>query len=629
MSLLQSLNLPDDLESLSVPQLKQLAEEIRQTVIDTVSKVGGHLGSNLGVAELTIALHRIFNSPEDKLIYDTSHQSYPHKLLSGRAKDFHTLRTKGGLSGFCEPNESEHDHFFAGHGATALSLALGQAKARDICGDDNYVVPIIGDAVLACGLTLEALNNIPRDLKRFIIILNDNKMSIAKSVGRISNILNRLVNSPRSNRLFHEIEQLVSKVPACGSALAKQGHKFTEGVKNMVSSALFFEQYGLSYVGPIDGHNIEQLLSTLEEVKKIPKPVIVHVLTTKGKGLDIASNNPSTYHGCKPFDKTTGEFLKRSATKPSFPKIFGKYMLELADKDPNLVTITPAMPIGSCLIPFMEKYPKRCIDVGIAEGHAVTFAGGIAKHPEMKVVCVVYATFFQRAFDNLFHDVCLQNAPVLFCLDRAGFGGSYGPTHHGIYDISFLVTMPNLIICQPRNGHILKELISSAFEWKQPAIIRYPDATTEEPEKPIEHKQLGKGEVLCQGQDVAILALGHLCDHAMKIKELLEKEEIYPTIIDPVFIKPLDENLIAEVLKEHQLIITLEEHSIHGGFGSMINNFAIQNDLRDHKILNLAVPDKYIPHGSLNELYHEIELDPESIAATIKNEVKQLKPLLV
>ena len=417
--LLSDAQFPEDLKNFSPSALEELALEMRQTIIDVMAINGGHLASNLGIVELTIALHKVFDSPEDKFIFDVSHQSYPHKLLTGRLGKFDKIRQFKGLCGFSNPKESPHDHFYAGHAGTALSLALGVAKNRNLAKRQEHILPILGDASLTCGLTLEALNNIPKDLERFIVILNDNKMSISQNVGAMTHILSRFLNNPKSNKVYQEIEQIISKIPGYGQALAKQGHKFKESLKNLVSTAPFFEQFNLAYVGPVDGHDLSKLIPILEALKEGTQPVLLHVMTVKGKGMETATENPISYHGCKPFDKVTGAFLP-SSSKPTFPQIFGRHILKMAENDPSLVTVTPAMPAGSCLDAFMTKFPERCLDVGIAEGHAVTFCGGIAYGKKMKVVCSIYATFLQRAFDNLFQDVCLQELPVVFALDRGG-----------------------------------------------------------------------------------------------------------------------------------------------------------------------------------------------------------------
>ncbi len=609
-----------NLSELTLAELEELAAEIRSRIIEVLSVNGGHLSSNLGVVELTLALHRVFDSPKDKFIFDVSHQTYPHKLLTGRGGRFDQIRKYKGLCGFAHPKESEHDHFYAGHAGTAFSLALGVAKSRDLDRGEEYVLPILGDASLTCGLTLEALNNIPKNLPRFIAVLNDNAMSISKNVGNIKNVLSRLLSNPLSNQIYQETQNLLGKIPGCGPILEKLGQKFTESMKNLVSPATFFEEFNLSYVGPIDGHDIAKLIETFESLKNTTRPVLVHVMTVKGKGMPIAIANPTSYHGVRPFDLCSGKFLPSPTTKPTFPKIFGRHLLKMANEDPNLICITPAMPAGSCLDEFMQQHPDRCLDVGIAEGHAVTFAGGIAHDRKKKVVACIYATFLQRALDNVFHDVCMQESPVVFALDRAFLSGPDGSTHHGIYDIAFLNAMPNMIIAQPRDGHVLKELLQSSFDWGKPCAIRYPNLETDEPDLPLQQRIPGKAQVLMQGKDLLIIALGHTCQTAMKVREILFRQGITTTIVDPVFIKPLDFELFTHLLSTHPFVATIEEHSLNGGLGLIINNFLVQNGIREAEVLNFGVPDMWVQFGSNTELMQELGLDPESIAQRILQE---------
>ncbi|MCE2983059.1 MAG: 1-deoxy-D-xylulose-5-phosphate synthase [Parachlamydia sp.] len=615
--LLSQITSPEDVKTLTLPELDQLASEIRSRIIEVMSKNGGHLASNLGVVELSIAMHKVFNSPEDKFIWDVSHQTYVHKLLTGRNSRFQDIRQYKGLCGFSYPKESPHDHFQAGHAGTALSLALGVAKNRDLTKRQEYIIPIIGDATLTCGLTLEALNNISRDLKKFIVILNDNAMSISKNVGAITRILSRLLSNPTTTKIHQEIDGFFSKIPSYGPILTQQGHRIAESLKNLVSPAAYFEQYGLSYIGPIDGHDVKRLIDVLEGVKDSAWPVVIHVLTRKGEGMDAAIQNPVCYHGAKPFSKDTGKFLPTTATQPTFPKIFGSHLLKMAEKDPSVVAITPAMSAGSCLDGFMQAFPERCIDVGIAESHAVTLAGGIAFGGKMKVFASIYATFLQRAFDNVFHDVCLQELPVVFAIDRAGISGPDGSTHHGIYDISFLNAMPNMVITQPRNGHILKELMESAFHWRRPTAIRYPNLPTEEPNEPIRMRELGKGDLLKEGDDVLIIALGHHCTTALKTSSLLAEEGIQAAVLDPIFIKPLDEELLYSLLSTHTKIVTIEEHSLNSGMGAILNHFLMRNGFSSVQVLNFGIPETFIDHGSNQDLLNEIGLTPDKIVKQI------------
>lgn len=584
-----------DLKNLTFAKLHDLAKEIRQKIISTISTTGGHLSSNLGIVELTIALHRSFSSPLDKFIFDTGHQTYTHKLLTGRNKHFDTIRQLKGLSGFPDPQESPHDHFISGHAGTALSLSLGMAKNRDLTKRSEHIIPIIGDASLTCGLTLEALNNIPKNLARFIVILNDNKMSILKNVGNIQQTLD-LFN-------FEELQ-----AHSCLSKISKLLPK------NVLNPAAFFEHFNLNYVGPIDGHDIQKLVETLSSLKDLSSPTLVHVLTKKGKGLKQAIANPTLYHGVRAFDIEQGILSNNQST---FPQIFGRTILQMAQKDPSLLVIAAATMDGSSLFELKREFPERCLDVGIAEGHAVTFAGGLAYGGKMKVVVSIYSSFLQRAFDNLFHDVCLQKLPVLFAIDRSGISGPDGSTHHGIYDIGYLNAMPNIVIAQPRSGKVLKELLNSAFSWELPVAIRYPNLATED-EPPQIKREVGSAEILVRGKNLLIIALGHMCEIALKVQEDLKKEGIEATVLDPVFIKPLDSDLLYELISTHPFIVTLEEHSLNGGFSYIFNNFTIRNGFNNLQILNLGIPDTFLQHGSNADLLKELGLDSIQIASKIK-----------
>lgn len=616
--LLNGIDSPADIKSLTQPQLIQLAQEIRARIIEVMAVTGGHLASNLGVVELSIALHQAFNTPCDKLIWDTSHQCYTHKILTGRRARFHQVRQYKGIAGFSHPKESEYDHFFAGHAGNALSLALGVAKNRDLAGRDEYIVPILGDADLTCGLTHEALNNIHRDIQKFIVILNDNNMSISKPVGRVSQILSRLLSNPTSQKLHQELDAFVNRIPSVGSYLSRSGHKLTESLKHFVSPAAFFEQYGLSYIGPIDGHDIGQLLSTFEGIKDSKWPVLVHVLTNKGHGMAEAMKDPTCYHGVRPFDPQTGQLLPAKSNQPTFPKVFGAHVLRMAENDPSLVTVTPAMAAGSCLEAFMKKFPDRCLDVGIAEGHCVTFCGGIAFGGKMKVIASVYSTFLQRAFDNVFHDVCLQELPVVFAIDRAGLAGGDGSNANGVYDIGFLNAMPNMVICQPRDGHLLKELMESAFSWGRPTAIRYPNLATDESTAPLKKREMGKGEILAGGQRLLIIGLGHHCLTALRVRELLLQDTgLQATVLDPVFVKPLDTDLLCHLLLTHDLVVTIEEHALTCGLGAIVNHYLMTNGYSQIQVQNFGIPETFVEQGSHGELMQELGMSAPQIAAAV------------
>jgi 1-deoxy-D-xylulose-5-phosphate synthase len=586
--LLSSVLHPKTLKDFTLDQLKELVDEIRTRIVQVLSVNGGHLASNLGNVELTVALHTIFSSPRDRLIFDVSHQTYTHKLLTGRNhQGFDKIRKTDGLSGFAHPEESEHDHFYAGHAATALSLALGVAHARDLSDSDEHVIPIIGDATLTCGLTFEALNNLPKDLKRFIVILNDNTMSISENVGGVTHLLENLADQPKVERL--EIKQPPS----------------------------FFGDLNLSYCGPIDGHDLPLLIKILEEAKELNHPILLHVLTKKGFSIPEAEQDPITYHGAKPFDLETCKFIPNPTPKPTFPKLFGKKMVEMATKDPSIVTVTPAMIRGSCLDELRSRFPDRVFDVGIAEGHAVTFCGGLANYHNMKVVCSIYSTFFQRALDNLFQDVCLQKVPVVFAVDRAGLAYGDGATHHGIYETSFLKAMPNMVICQPRNGQLLVELLESAFSWNRPTAIRYPNLPTTAPNAQTTPRALGKGEILHKGSEVLLIALGHLYKVAEETRALLLEKDIDATVVDPIFIKPLDTHLLDELLKTHPYVVTLEEHSLRGGLGEEVNHFVVTHASKEIEVLNVGIPDHFIEHGSHAELLEDLDLSPQRLTKKI------------
>ena len=611
---LDTLSNPDEIKQLTPPELKELASEIRTRIIDVLSVTGGHLSSNLGIVELTLALHYVFDSPTDKLIFDVGHQTYVHKLLTGRNERFPSLRQSDGLSGFSHPEESSHDHFYSGHAGNALSLGLGVAKKRDLLSSEERVIPIIGDAALTCGLTLEAFNNIPKKLKKFLVVLNDNAMSISKNVGAVATILSRIFNSPSANHLYDELEEIVQKLPGYGPHLAKHGIKLKESMKNLISPAPFFEQFGLTYVGPVDGHDIKKLIETFQALSNTQRPTLVHVITVKGQGMKNAIQHPTPYHGAKPFNRLTGEFLSSKKKLPSFPKIFGAHILKMAEADPSLVAITPAMPVGSCLDDFLKKYPDRCIDVGIAEGHSVTYAGGVGHGGMIKVVACVYSSFLQRAFDNIYHDVCIQGSPIVIAIDRAGLASGDGVTAQGIYDLAFLTAMPGLVIAQPRNGHLLKELLESAFDYQKPVAIRYPNLPTEEGEAPLLKREVGKGELLAEGEEIVILSLGHMDQVALTARLILEKEGVSTAVIDPIFLKPLDLSLIIPKLRRARMVITVEEHSLIGGLGSLINSLIATHGLSHLMVKNFGLPDELIQHGNYQALLESYGLTAENIA---------------
>lgn len=615
---LSQISGPQDLKQLDLDDLPILAQEIRNRIIEVMSVNGGHLASNLGVVELTLALHTVFSSPIDRFIFDVSHQCYPHKLLTGRQHEgFSRIRKNKGLSGFCHPEESPHDLFFAGHAATALSLALGIAKTRDLNQENYHVLPIIGDATLTCGLALEALNNIDRNLKQMIVILNDNEMSISKNVGSITGILSRLINNPTTSKWAFELEKMIAKIPKCGHSLAQQGHKISHSVKNLVSPAPFFEQYGLAYIGPTDGHDLKKLIALFHAVKNLKMPVILHIVTKKGYGLEKAEADPITFHGVKPFNPQTCEFYPAITPAPTFPKIFGKWLKSKGEKDKKLIVITPATAVGSQLEPFMEAFPDRSFDVGIAESHAAVFAGGLAKGADLNIVLSIYSTFLQRALDHLYHDIVLQKSSLLLAIDRAGLAPQDGATHHGIFDISFLRTLPEIVIAQPRDGNVFVELLEEAFSYKKPIALRYPNQTTIFSDTQVRKKRaLGKGEVLAEGKELLIIALGTLCSLALELRENLKKEGIVATVMDPIFVVPIDTELLSELLFTHNKILTLEEHSLHGGLGDEINHYLLNHGY-NVEVNNVGVPRKILHHDSHENLLDQCGLSIEKLSLQV------------
>ncbi len=664
--LLDKIKDPKDLALLNLEQLESLAEEIRKKILNVLALNGGHLSSNLGIVELTIALHKVFSSPKDKFIFDTSHQTYTHKLLTGRAQRFDTLRQFKGLSGFANPEESKHDHFFAGHAGVTLSLALGLAKSRDLDAqnfkeskdssinqNEEHIIPVLGDGSLTNGLVFEALNNLPKELKRFLVILNDNGMAISQNVGHIKNILSRFINHPMANKFYFKIQNLLAKIPAYGDTLADQGKKITESIKNLVSPASFFEHFGLSYVGPIDGHDLKKLIETFESLKELDRPMIVHILTQKGKGLHLAKENPMAYHGIKPFALTKTKSpaendatiaAKKTIESVTFPQVFGSHLYSLVKKDNRIMVLSPAMLSGSYLNRIVNEFPDRCQDVGIAEGHCLTYASGLAQSKKLKVVAVIYSTFLQRALDNLFHDICLQKLPIVIAIDRAGLSGPDGVTHHGLYDLGFLNAMPNLVIAQPRNGQLLKELLESSFTYQRPVAIRYPNLPTtlssETENQPVletenktiskaenkllKKRECGEGEVLSEGKELLIIALGQMCETALEVKKLLLEEGINATVVDPVFLKPLDFDLFVTLLSKHQMVATIEEHAVSCGLGAIINNFIMKQGFSHLQVVNFGIPDTFVQHGKRQELLKELGLDPKNIAQRILKQIRNL-----
>ncbi len=614
MSLLQQIKQPVDIKKLDESDLPILAAEIREKIIQTTSKNGGHIGPNLGVVELTIALHRTFSTPNDSFIFDVSHQGYVHKLLTGRNdRRFNNIRLSNGLSGFLNMQESCHDAFGAGHAGTALSAALGIAKARDLNNSDEHVIAICGDASFTCGVTLEALNNIPHSTKKLIVILNDNKWSIAKNVGAFSKYFNELITNPLYNKINDNLENILSKIPG-GKNIIKWGSRWKQETKNLLFAPTIFEKFGLRYIGPIDGHDFKQLNHYLNFAKNATQPVLLHVLTTKGKGYNIALENPERFHGASPFNVESGENSSNESPYPKYQDVVGSTITKLAKRDSKIIGITAAMPSGTGLNILASTLPKQFFDVGIAEEHAVLFAAGMATkgfHP----ICAIYSTFLQRAYDQIIHDVAIQNLPILFCLDRAGLSPNDGATHHGLFDISYLRPIPNCLIMAPRNESILADMIKTALSYKGPSFVRYPRGKgtgvkmAEEPTTII----IGKGERINKAIDIDIWALGSMFQLGKELVALFKEYDISAGLFDPQFIKPIDESALVNATSTVKLIITLEDNVLNGGFGSAILETLDKNKI-NCPLERFGWNDVFVDHGSSVKFLRETQgLDLESI----------------
>lgn len=611
--ILDKITSPGEVKELSNVELEVLAGEIREFLIDSVSKTGGHLASNLGVVELTISLFKSFNLEKDKIVWDVGHQSYVHKILTGRKDQFNNLRKYNGLSGFPKRCESKYDAFDTGHSSTSISAALGMARARDIKNEDNQVVAVIGDGALTGGMALEALNDVGFKKTKMIVILNDNQMSISPNVGGLSTHLNNLRMEPRYNKLKSNINETLSNSNA-GKKLASCISRFKDSIKQFVVPSMLFEDMGLKYIGPINGHDIETMTEVLEKAKQIDEPVIIHVVTSKGKGYELAEKNPNKFHGVSPFDLESGEAYIPS--ERSYSKVFGDAMLDLAKEDERIVAITAAMPDGTGLKGFAKEFPNRFFDVGIAEAHATTLAAGLAS-ANLKPVFAVYSTFLQRAFDQLIHDVCIQNMPVIFAIDRAGLVGEDGETHQGMFDLSYLSQVPNMTVLAPKHLNEIKVMLKWALTQNGPVAIRYPRGTDCCNEmNPLTEISYGKWERIVTGEKIAIIAVGKMLQHALLAKEILKSNEINPTIINATFVKPLDNNMLESLVKEGYDIVTIEDNIINGGFGSYVLMKLYELGFRN-KFKALGFKDKFVPQGNVDLLYKENKLDPEGIAESI------------
>jgi len=613
---LKDIHSPKDIKGCSVEELSELAKQVREKIISQIAKHGGHLASSLGVVELTIALHYVFNTPDDILVWDVGHQAYVHKLLTGRYDQFETLRQQGGLSGFLKRSESPYDAFGAGHASTSISAALGFAVARNHLKKKHNVVAIIGDGSMTGGMAFEALNNAGISNENMTIILNDNKMSISPNVGGVSKYLNRIISDPVYNKVRVDVDKLMSRLPGVLGSRFRDLFLATENAaKSALKPGRFFEDLGVRYFGPIDGHDLNEVIQILDRVKNFPGPCLIHVLTEKGRGLDLAEKNPCKWHASVPFDPESGLPLNKSNANKSLTSIFGETLLDLVKKDNRILCITGAMASGCGLNIVEQELPNRVIDVGIAEEHAVTFAAGLACNGIIPVVAI-YSSFMQRAYDQMIHDVALQNLHVVFILDRAGLVGADGPTHHGSFDLSFLRTIPKMTIMAPSDENELRDMVTAAIDMPGPVAIRYPrgNALASELNSEVKKIPIGKPVIIESGSEILLLGAGFMLQELKKTVSILRTQGKNPTLVDARFIKPLDENAYEELLKTHSIVVTLEDNTLVGGYGSAIAELMSDKGYTSHKILRFGLPDDFVEHGDVNDLYKQLKIDGESVA---------------
>jgi len=623
MKYLDTIDSPDDLKKIPIDKLPELSREIREMLIDVVSRTGGHLASNLGIVELTIAIHYLFDAPTDIIIWDVGHQAYVHKILTGRREIFHTLRQRGGISGFPRPEESPHDTFNVGHAGTSLSAALGMVVARDKRERKGKVLAVIGDGSMTAGMLFEGLNHAGDLEKDIIVILNDNEMSISKNVGAISSYLSKIITGEFYTKVKKETQQFIRHIPGIGEPMLKVAKKAEESVKGLMGPGTLFEELGFKYIGPIDGHRFDHLFPTLENVKKLSGPVLVHVVTKKGKGYGPAEKDPASFHGVPPFEIETGLPLNKS-TIPTYTKVFSETLIKLAERDERILAISAAMPEGTGLKSFAERFPDRFYDVGIAEQHGVTFAAGLAAggfHP----VVAIYSTFLQRAYDQIVHDVCLQNLPVTFAIDRAGLVGEDGPTHHGTFDISYLRHIPNMVLMAPKDEDELQHMLYTSINHPGPSAVRYPRGTGVGVEIAPQPRllEIGKGEVIHEGDDAAIIAIGSMVYPSIEAARLLKKSGIDVAVVNARFIKPLDERMLTYIADRYDIIITVEDGVLAGGFGSALLELLESRGISGVLVKRIGIPDRFIEHGSIRELRAIYGLDAAGIAGTVQSLLKK------
>jgi 1-deoxy-D-xylulose-5-phosphate synthase len=613
--LLESIQNPADLKKLKPEQLPLLADEVRQFLLETVSNTGGHLGSNLGTVELTIALHYCFDSPNDKIIWDVGHQAYTHKILTGRRDAFHTQRQYKGLSGFPKRSESEHDAFGVGHASTSISAALGMAAAADLAGTKNHAIAVIGDGSLTGGMAFEALNQAGHLKKDLIVILNDNEMSISKNVGAFSAFISRKMTGRYFRDLKKELQGLIKNIPAIGTDILHFARKAENSLKGFLTPGALFEALGFDYLGPLDGHDLPQLVEVFKNIHQLDGPLLVHVLTTKGKGYQPAEDKPSKYHGVGTFDVATGKGAPKAGAK-SYTDVFGETLVALAEQDPKIVAITAAMPDGTGLNTFAERFPQRFFDVGIAEQHGMTFSAGMAADG-FRPVTAIYSSFVQRAYDQVFHDICLQKLPVTIAMDRAGLVGDDGPTHHGVFDLSYLRHLPGLTMMAPKDENELRHMLKTAIYSGVPMALRYPRGAGYgvEMDAEVHELEIGRGELLLEGSDLCIIAVGSTVYPALEAAEALGRKGFSVGVVNARFVKPLDAELIMSVATATGRLVTVEENALQGGFGSAVLELLYDSGLQHVKIKRLGIPDRYIEQGSQAQLRKDVGIDAEGITS--------------
>jgi len=621
-NILETIQSPQDLKRLDDKSLRQLADEMREFVISSVSITGGHLAPNLGAVELTIALHTVFNTPKDKIVWDVGHQAYIHKILTGRREQFHTLRQFGGISGFPKISESVYDTFGVGHASTAISAAVGMATARDLKGESHKVVAVVGDGALTGGISFEGLNNAGASKRDIIVVLNDNRMSISPNVGALSKCLTQVITTPFYNRVKKDIWDLTGKLPRGSSKIRKTVHRIQEGLKSIIVPGSLFEYLGFRYFGPVEGHNISSLIRVFRHIKRLNGPILVHLITKKGKGYKFAEENATKFHGLGSFCKETGNTQKKKA--PTYTEIFGKALVEIAEKNKKVVGITAAMADGTGMIHLAKRFPDRFFDVGIAEQHAVTFACGLALNG-LKPVVAVYSTFLQRAFDQVIHDTALQNIPVVFALDRGGLVGEDGPTHHGSFDLSYLRLVPNLVIMAPKDENEMQDMLWTAIQHDGPVAFRYPrgESLGLPTKKSFDTIPIGKGEIVHKGRDAAIIAIGDRVVPAIQVAQTLEKDGISIQVVNARFVKPLDKNLLEKTVQDFPVVLTIENNSIIGGLGGAVAEFISESGNKKILFKRFGLPDRFVPHGRLSDLYQDVQIDEESLIQSIRALIKK------